>query len=86
MWPLHCTSSAIALSLFAIDGSSLPASPYNLAPGLFDISSVETIVFSNSENIWTALSAALSRFINASQHAVSLCCRLFPSASGMRSF
>lgn len=44
-WLLHFTSSADALSLLTIDGISLPASPYNSAPGLFDhISRVETVV------------------------------------------
>ena len=85
IWLLHFTSSADALSLLTIDGISLPASPYNSAPGLFDISCVETVV-PYSENKWTAFSTALSKWINASQHAVSLCCRLFPSASGMCSF
>ncbi|KAJ6871303.1 hypothetical protein NC652_036846 [Populus alba x Populus x berolinensis] len=85
-WLLHFTSSADAPSLLTIDGISLPASPYKSALGLFDhISRVETVV-PYSENKWTAFSTAFSKWIDASQHAVSLCCRLFPSASGMCSF
>ncbi|KAH8484993.1 hypothetical protein H0E87_026675 [Populus deltoides] len=71
IWLLHFTSSADALSLLTIDGISLPASPYNSAPGLFDISCVETVV-PYSENKWTAFSTALSKWINASQHAVAM--------------